>query len=300
MWPLEEQLPALLLRQPSGLGRRGAAGRRVDRRPQLRRRLGPTHWRCPPRARDQWRRRRLVQRPRPPQLHQRRIAVPAVPGHPRRVRRGRRRRGRLDHRSRAQRHQGTTLQGNPVPQPLQDIVKAGGVEAVLRSEGYLAAAVSLTREDPMAAQRIGDRTARRVDRGGGLRGRPAGRRRARARPRARFPGRDVRRHVRLDGPDPRRLDQAQGGTPRAPSSASGFKTTASFATLANGAASHALEFDDIATFGGHSQHPLTAAALALGEKLGASGRDAVLAWLVGWDVIAQTSKLCLGPAGNSC
>ena len=34
---------------------------------------------------------------------------------------------------------GTSLQGTPVPEALQDIVKAGGVEAVLRNEGYLAA-----------------------------------------------------------------------------------------------------------------------------------------------------------------
>jgi 3-isopropylmalate/(R)-2-methylmalate dehydratase small subunit len=34
---------------------------------------------------------------------------------------------------------GTSLQGTPVPDVLQEIVKAGGVEAVLRHEGYLAA-----------------------------------------------------------------------------------------------------------------------------------------------------------------
>jgi 3-isopropylmalate/(R)-2-methylmalate dehydratase small subunit len=34
---------------------------------------------------------------------------------------------------------GTSLQGAPVPEALQEIVKAGGVEAVLRNEGYLAA-----------------------------------------------------------------------------------------------------------------------------------------------------------------
>lgn len=34
---------------------------------------------------------------------------------------------------------GTTLKGNPVPQALQDIVAAGGIENVLRNEGYLAA-----------------------------------------------------------------------------------------------------------------------------------------------------------------
>ena len=34
---------------------------------------------------------------------------------------------------------GTSLQGTPVPKALREIVKAGGVEAVLRNEGYLAA-----------------------------------------------------------------------------------------------------------------------------------------------------------------
>jgi 3-isopropylmalate/(R)-2-methylmalate dehydratase small subunit len=33
---------------------------------------------------------------------------------------------------------GTTVQGNPVPKALQDIVVAGGLENVLRNEGYLA------------------------------------------------------------------------------------------------------------------------------------------------------------------
>jgi 3-isopropylmalate/(R)-2-methylmalate dehydratase small subunit len=33
---------------------------------------------------------------------------------------------------------GTRVQGNPLPKPLQDIVSGGGVENVLRREGYLA------------------------------------------------------------------------------------------------------------------------------------------------------------------
>src|SRR5207249_2451644 len=41
-----------------------------------------------------------------------------------------------------------------------------------------------------------------------------------------------------------------------------------------------------------------AAALALGEKVGATGRDFVLAWLVGWEVTAQTMRPVMGPAGN--
>jgi len=93
--------------------------------------------------------------------------------------------------------------------------------------------------------------------------------------------------------------KVQGGTPHSTVIGSGFKTTAPLATLANTSAGHALEFDDIATFGGHFANPLTAAALAVAEKLGASGRDTVLAWLVGWDVIAQTSKPCFSAQGNS-
>jgi 2-methylcitrate dehydratase PrpD len=93
--------------------------------------------------------------------------------------------------------------------------------------------------------------------------------------------------------------RAQGGTPDSAVVGSGFKTTATLATLANSTAGHALEFDDIATFGGHFANPLTAAMLAVAEKVGASGGDAVLAWLVGWDVIAQTSKPCFTEQGNS-
>jgi 2-methylcitrate dehydratase PrpD len=80
--------------------------------------------------------------------------------------------------------------------------------------------------------------------------------------------------------------------------AAGFKTTPSLATLVNGAASHALENDDIAGFSSHPNSPLTAAALALGEKLDASGRDFALAWLVGWEITAQTMRPVMGPAGN--
>jgi 2-methylcitrate dehydratase PrpD len=77
-----------------------------------------------------------------------------------------------------------------------------------------------------------------------------------------------------------------------------YKTTPAFATLVNGAASHALENDDIATFSSHPNSPLTAATLALGEKLEASGRDVVVAWMIGWEITAQTMKVCLGPRGN--
>lgn len=92
--------------------------------------------------------------------------------------------------------------------------------------------------------------------------------------------------------------RAQRASPECTVAARDFKTTPAFATLVNAAASHTLENDDIATFSSHPNSPLTAATLALGEKLGSSGRDFVLAWLIGWEVTAQTMKVCLGPRWN--
>jgi 2-methylcitrate dehydratase PrpD len=92
--------------------------------------------------------------------------------------------------------------------------------------------------------------------------------------------------------------KAQGGAPVCTVTAHDFKTTPAFAALVNGAASHSLENDDIATFSSHPNSPLTAATLALGEQLDATGREFVLAWLIGWEITAQTMKVCLGPRGN--
>ena len=92
--------------------------------------------------------------------------------------------------------------------------------------------------------------------------------------------------------------RAQGGTPTCTVTAQDFRTTPALATLLNGAASHALENDDIATFSSHPNSPLTAAAVAVGEQLGITGRELVLAWMIGWEVTAQTMKVCLGPRGN--
>ena len=52
-------------------------------------------------------------------------------------------------------------------------------------------------------------------------------------------------------------------------------------------------------FSGHYANPLTVAALAVGEKLGCSGSDVVLGWMVGYEVIAQTARPCVHPKGNS-
>jgi len=93
--------------------------------------------------------------------------------------------------------------------------------------------------------------------------------------------------------------RAQGGTPESTVVGGGFKSTASLATLVNATAGHALEFDDIATFSGHYANPLTAATLAVGEKLDASGRDVILAWMIGWEIICQTTKPCMDGPRNT-
>ena len=93
--------------------------------------------------------------------------------------------------------------------------------------------------------------------------------------------------------------EAQGARGDCTVLGTGFKTSASYATLANAASGHALEFDDISTFSGHYANPMTPATLALGEKIGASGKDVILGWMVGYDIIAQTSKVTLSPTGSS-
>jgi 2-methylcitrate dehydratase PrpD len=81
--------------------------------------------------------------------------------------------------------------------------------------------------------------------------------------------------------------------------ASDLKTTAAFATLLNATAGHALEYDDTSVFSGHYANPVTAAALAVGESVGASGADVVLAWMTGYEVIAAVAKATNTPKGNS-
>jgi 2-methylcitrate dehydratase PrpD len=58
------------------------------------------------------------------------------------------------------------------------------------------------------------------------------------------------------------------------------------AALINATAGHALDYDDVA-LSGHPSTVLVPAILAEGEYLGASGRDAVRAYLVGYEVWAE-------------
>ncbi len=58
------------------------------------------------------------------------------------------------------------------------------------------------------------------------------------------------------------------------------------AALVNATAAHALDYDDVA-LGGHPSTVLVPALLAEGERLGASGADALRAYLVGYEVWAE-------------
>jgi 2-methylcitrate dehydratase PrpD len=74
-----------------------------------------------------------------------------------------------------------------------------------------------------------------------------------------------------------------GGVPESTVLSSGFKTSVPNSALANGTMGHALDYDDFGGFG----HPTVAifpALLALGEHIGATGRDLIEAYVIGCEV----------------
>jgi 2-methylcitrate dehydratase PrpD len=71
----------------------------------------------------------------------------------------------------------------------------------------------------------------------------------------------------------------------------GFKSSAAEAALVNGMLAHVLDYDDVALpTGGHPTVALLPTALALGEKLHASGRDVLLAYIVGFEVMCTIGR----------
>ena len=80
--------------------------------------------------------------------------------------------------------------------------------------------------------------------------------------------------------------QACGGIPESGVFASGFKTNASNAALANGAMAHALDYDDyvLPNWTGHPTAPVLPAVFALGHRQKISGKQALLAYIVGFEV----------------
>jgi 2-methylcitrate dehydratase PrpD len=74
------------------------------------------------------------------------------------------------------------------------------------------------------------------------------------------------------------------------------KTSTALAALANGIAGHALDYDDMSKgLNGHPSVPLVPAVLAIAERDGKSGRDALLAFAVGFEVTAKIG-LAMGPS----
>jgi 2-methylcitrate dehydratase PrpD len=96
-----------------------------------------------------------------------------------------------------------------------------------------------------------------------------------------------------------RLLEEAGGRPEATVIGTGLRVAATEAALANGTAGHALDYDDwhgrTGHFLGHASVALLPAILALGEKTGASGIQALEAYAVGFEVGAKIG-VALTPA----
>ena len=81
------------------------------------------------------------------------------------------------------------------------------------------------------------------------------------------------------------LVKESGGNPAATVWGDGHRTSAPWAAYANGTLAHAIDYDDINTnMGGHPTAPILGALLALGEKVGASGKDVLLAYVLGVEI----------------
>lgn len=80
----------------------------------------------------------------------------------------------------------------------------------------------------------------------------------------------------------------QGGFPQATVIGHGFATSCRQAALVNGAASHALDFDDVnMSFTGHPSVVLVPALLALAEARGASGAAFMTAFVAGYETLCR-------------
>jgi 2-methylcitrate dehydratase PrpD len=85
-----------------------------------------------------------------------------------------------------------------------------------------------------------------------------------------------------------------GGHPQATLVGTGERVTAQQAALVNGAASHALDFDDVhMMMSGHPSVPVFPALLALAEHRGASGRDFITAFVAGFEMECRVGALVM-------
>lgn len=86
--------------------------------------------------------------------------------------------------------------------------------------------------------------------------------------------------------------EEQGGRPAASLIGHRLKAPTQQAALVNGAASHALDYDDVnMTMGGHPTAPLLPAILALAEARGASGAELLTAFVAGYETLCRVGAL---------
>jgi 2-methylcitrate dehydratase PrpD len=84
----------------------------------------------------------------------------------------------------------------------------------------------------------------------------------------------------------------QGGKPAATLIGDPLRVPTQQAAMVNGAASHALDFDDVnMTMGGHPTVPIVPAILALGEARGAGGKAFIAAFVAGYETLCRVGAL---------
>ena len=84
-----------------------------------------------------------------------------------------------------------------------------------------------------------------------------------------------------------------GGSSEAAIIASGFKSHASLAALANGTMAHVLDYDDTEwDWISHPSAVILPAVLATGERVGACGKEVLAAYVVGYEVGARLGLVC--------
>lgn len=89
------------------------------------------------------------------------------------------------------------------------------------------------------------------------------------------------------------LDYARslGGKTDATALGSGFQTSLPLAALINGTQGHILDFDDTNfEFEGHPTTVLLSAILATGEKMGASGQEALASYILGFEAACKIGR----------
>lgn len=90
----------------------------------------------------------------------------------------------------------------------------------------------------------------------------------------------------------RTLAEREGGVPEASLIGAPGRLPASAAALVNGAAGHVLDYDDVQNeVPGHATAPVAPAVLALAEAIGASGREALTAFVVAFETTCRMGRL---------